>query len=99
MREFFTLLEMVLTLFSKKLNQRFVGGRVRGDITPFSPNILKTEVLNAQKKGLVDKNANAQDSPPTDFDCIITDPTTIESVIHRNESSLIVYIGRPELHI
>ena len=60
---------------------------------------LGGEVLNAQKKGLVDKNANAQDSPPTDFDCIITDPTTIESVIHRNESSLIVYIGRPELHI
>ena len=36
-----------------------------------------------KKKGLAAKNANAQDSPPTDFDCIITDPTTIESVMHR----------------
>ena len=34
-------------------------------------------------KGLAAKNANAQDFPAADFDCIITDPTTIESVIHR----------------
>ena len=36
-----------------------------------------------RKKKLAAKNASAQDSPAADFDCIITNPTTIESVIHR----------------
>ena len=37
-----------------------------------------------RKKGLAAKNANAQDSPAAHFYCIITDPTTIESLIHRS---------------
>ena len=63
-----------------------VGGGVgkRGRYHFFSPNILKKEIFNAQKKGLEAKNEDAQDSPAADFYCIITDPRTIESLIHRS---------------
>ena len=66
-----------------QLQQQVEKVFVRRDVTPvFSKYPENGSFECTEKKGWRQKKANAQDSPAADFDCIITDSATIESVIH-----------------